>query len=175
MCSGDLINKCYFNYSFYFYLSLFIASYIKGLGNNIKGTITNAISKNKSYNDSYNSTEYKGNPLVDPPASGILIKSPIIEGAKFVPTTHQSVVHFIKIIMHIYPNVTDKNIICGKNSKIKSSGYEKYNAFDPLSKIPYINKIYTKTHLKNSYYNSHFDFQRVKKIELITSYIPFWI
>jgi hypothetical protein len=50
-------------------------------------------------------TSYRGVPLVEPKASGMLIRSEIILGALLRPTIFQFVDHLIKIIMHMYPKV----------------------------------------------------------------------
>jgi len=45
----------------------------------------------------------------------------------------------MKIIASMYPKVKTINRICGTNSKKKSSGFLKYNAFNPFIKTPKIN------------------------------------
>ena len=76
--------------------------------------------------------------MVEPPANGMFMRRPIMLGAIFVPISFQFVIHFIIIIKHMYANVTVINIIIGKNSKRKSKGYLKYNAFDALKNSPLI-------------------------------------
>jgi hypothetical protein len=75
------------------------------------GTIITAIIKNLAYKDSYSSMSYKGSPLVEPPARGMLINVPMILGALSIPTSCQLMAHFMKIMMHMYPKVTERKMI----------------------------------------------------------------
>jgi hypothetical protein len=77
----------------------------------------------------------KKNITTEPPSKKIFINIEMIEGA-FEVSLLQSVAHFMKIMIFIYPNRIERKIICGINSKNKSIGNLKYIAFKPFKTIP---------------------------------------